>query len=261
MLEGLARLGYASKAVLYGTVGVLAVLAATNSRDGAITDTSGALRVLLMQPYGRLVLIVLSIGLFGYAAWRLLDALLGTERDGRGVVAVVGRLGKALRGCIYGALGVDAVRLLLGQRSSNGDEAELWTARVLDLPFGAVGVGLAGVVVVAYGLWEIVKSIRARHGNKLDWSPIPMPARAPIQWIARLGVAVRGGLVATLGVFLVRAAVMHSPDEAAGGRESLIQLGGLLEGQWFLALIAIGLMAYGVDQAVHARCRRIRPVL
>jgi hypothetical protein len=259
-MERLARLGYASKAVLYGTVGVLAVLAAANSREGVITDTSGALRVLLMQPYGRLVLIVLSIGLFGYAVWRLLDAMFDTERNGTGAAAVVERLGNALRGCIYGALGLEAVRLLMGQRSSNGDEAELWTARILDLPFGAVGVGLAGGVVAAYGLTETVQAFRARHGHKLDWSPIPVAARASIQWIARFGVAVRGGLVATLGVFLVRAAAAHNPNEAAGGRESLIQLGGLFEGRWFLALIAVGLMAYGVDQAVHARCRRIRPL-
>ena len=261
MLERLARLGYASKAVLYGTVGALAVLAATNSREGVITDTSGALRVLLMQPYGRLVLIVLSIGLFGYAAWRLLEAIFDAERNGTGAAAVVDRLGNALRGCIYGALGVEALRLLMGQRSSSGNEAELWTARILDLPFGAVGVGLAGVVVAAYGLTEMVQALRARRGRKLDWSPIPVAVRASIQWIARFGVAVRGGLVATLGVFLVRAAVAHNPNEAAGGRESLIQLGGLFEGRWFLALIAVGLIAYAVDQAVHARCRRIRPVL
>ena len=115
--------------------------------------------------------------------------------------------------------------------------------------------------VAAYGLWEILQAIRGRHSRKLDWSSIPVGARATIQWIARLGVVARGGLVVTLGVFLVRAALTHNPNEAAGTRESLIQLGGLFEGQWFLALMAIGLMAYAVDQAVHARCRRIRPVL
>ena len=261
MLESLARLGYASKAVLYGVVGVLAVLAATNSRDGMITDTSGALRVLLMQPYGRMLLIVLSLGLFGYAAWRLLDAIADPERDGTGVAAVVNRLGNALRGCIYGALGVEGVRLLRGRGFSNSNEAEQWTARILDLPLGALGVGLVGLGVAAYGLWEILQALRGRHGRKLDWSPIPVEARATIQWIARFGVIARGGLVVTLGVLLVRAALTHNPDEAAGTRESLIQLGGLFEGRWFLALMAIGLMAYAVDQAVHARCRRIRPVL
>lgn len=81
-----------------------------------------------------------------------------------------------------------------------------------------------------------------------------------IQWIARSGVAARGALVVTLGVFLVRAALTHNPNEAAGARESLMQFG-VFGGRWVLGLVALGLLAYGVDQAVHARCRRIRPVL
>ena len=46
MIETLARLGYASKALIYAIVGSLAVAAALN-RGGRITDTRGALRVLL----------------------------------------------------------------------------------------------------------------------------------------------------------------------------------------------------------------------
>jgi hypothetical protein len=82
-----------------------------------------------------------------------------------------------------------------------------------------------------------------------------------VQRISRFGVAVRGGLIVTLGVFLLRAALSHDPDQAAGSRESMLRLGGIVEGRWFLALIAAGVIAYAVDQAVHARCRRIRPVL
>jgi hypothetical protein len=40
----------------------------------------------------------------------------------------------------------------------------------------------------------------------------------------------------------------------------MLRLGGLMEGRWFLGVIALGLLAYAVDQAVHAWCRRIRPI-
>lgn len=82
--------------------------------------------------------------------------------------------------------------------------------------------------------------------------------RPAVQKISLFGVATRGGLIATLGVFFVRAALTHDPNQAAGSRESMLRLGGLVEGRWFLALIAVGVLAYAVDQAVHARCRRIR---
>lgn len=257
MLEGLARLGYASKAVIYGIVGVLAILAIVN-RGGMVTDTSGALRVVLTQPLGRALLAVLAIGLCGYGAWRLLDAISDPDRDGAGPSGLVTRAGNAVRGLVYGALGLEAFRLLrgLGQASSEG--AEHWTARLLQLPLGEVAVGAAGAITAAYGLLQIIGALRGAHDTKLDWSPIARGARVAIRHVCRFGVAIRGALIATLGVHLVRAALSHDPSEAAGARESMLRLGGLFDGRWFLALIAAGVIAYAVDQAVHARCRRIR---
>lgn len=260
MIEYLARLGYASKAIVYGIVGVLAALTAFN-RGGTVTDTDGALRVVLTQAFGRALLLILAVGLCGYALWRVLDALADPDRDGTTPGGLVNRAGNAIRGLVYGALGVDAIRLFLsGRRGANRDEAELWTARILDWPFGEIVVGLAGATVAMYGISEVVSAVRS-HDVKLDWSPIPRDLRPAVQTISRFGVAIRGGLIATLGVFLVRAALTHDPNQAAGSRESMLRLGGLAEGRWFLAFIAAGVIAYAVDQAVHARCRRIRPVL
>jgi hypothetical protein len=260
MLASLARLGYASKAVIYGIVGVFAILASVN-RGGLITDTSGALRLVLTQPFGRALLAVLTVGLCGYAAWRLLDAISDPDRDGATPSGLVTRIGNAIRGVIYGALGIEAFRMLRGLRGSRGDDAELWTARFLELPLGEVMVGIAGGIAVAYGVAEIVHGIRGTHDTKVDWSPIPFRVRPAVQRISRFGVAIRGGLIVTLGVYLVRAALSHDPNQAAGSRESMLRLGGIFEGRWFLALIAAGVIAYAVDQAVHARCRRIRVIV
>lgn len=260
MIEQLARLGYASKAVIYAIVGVLAILTAFN-RGGRITDTSGALRVVLRQPFGRTLLIVLAIGLCGYAVWRLLDAIVDPDRNGTSAQGLVVRIGNAIRGCIYGALGLEAIRLLRGLRGSNGNEARMWTARILEFPLGELLLGIAGAIVAIYGVSEAIHSLRGKHDPNLDMTCFRRTVRPTLQKISRFGVGVRGGLIATLGVFLVRAAMTHDPSEAAGSRESILRLGGLVQGRWFLALIAAGVLAYAVDQAIHARCRRIRPVL
>lgn len=63
----LARLGYASKGILYLVVGVLAGKAALGA--GRVTDTKGALRNLHAQPFGQVLLLVLALGLAGYAIW------------------------------------------------------------------------------------------------------------------------------------------------------------------------------------------------
>jgi hypothetical protein len=92
-------------------------------------------------------------------------------------------------------------------------------------------------------------------------SPIPSRYRGIVHGIMRFGVGARGLIITTLGVLLVRAAVRQRPGDAAGTRESMIELAGAVEGRWLLSFIAAGLLAYAVDQAVHARCRRIRPVI
>ena len=257
MIEPLARLGYVSKAVVYGIVGTVAILAATKS-GGWITDTSGALRVVLTQPHGRILLLILAVGLCGYGVWRLLNAITDFDREGTSFHGWVTRGGNAVRGLIYGGLGLEAFRLLRGLRSSNGNEAELWTARVFEWPLGELLIGVAGGIVVVYGISEVVSGIRGTHDAKVDWSPIPYDVRAMVRGISRFGVAVRGGLVATLGVFLVRAALTRDPNQAAGNRESMAELASVVEGRWFLAVIAAGVIAYAVDQLVHARCRRIQ---
>jgi hypothetical protein len=260
MVEHLARLGYASKAVVYAIVGLLAILTVAN-RGGRLTDTSGALRVVLTQPFGQMLLVVLAIGLCGYALWRWLDAFADPDHHGTTALGLVTRVGNAIRGSIYGALGFEAIRLIRGVGRSSGDDAETWTARIFEFPFGAVAVGIAGGAVALYGSSELIRSIRGKHDAKVDWSCIGADVRTGVQKICRFGVAVRGGLIATLGVFLVRAALTQDPNQAAGSRESMLRLGALAEGRWLFALMAAGVLAYALDQAVHARCRRIRPVL
>ncbi|MBA2301532.1 MAG: DUF1206 domain-containing protein [Acidobacteria bacterium] len=259
MIEWLARLGYASKALIYAIVGLLAILAATN-RGGRVTDTSGALRVVLTQPFGRVLLIVLAVGLCGYALWRLLDAVRDPDRHGTEFKGLVTRFGSVIRGCIYGALGVEAFKLFRGLRGSRGDETESWTARILDWPLGEIALGVVGMVIVVFGVSELIGCLRGKDDEKVEWSSIPGGWGPALRRLSRFGVGARGALIATLGVFLVRAAIQSDPSEAAGSRESMVELAGMAEGRWLLAVIAAGLLAYAIDQAVHAKFRRIRPV-
>lgn len=260
MIEPLARLGYASKALIYVIVGGLAAAAAAN-RGGRVTDTSGALRVILSQPFGQAILIVLAVGLCGYAAWRVLDALADPDRRGAGFGGLVVRIGNVIRGAIYGALGVEAFRLARGLRGSQGNEAELWTARIMELPFGEWMVGAAGAVVAMYGVSQLISAARLKMDELIDLSAVPRALRGPAVRISRFGVGARGVIIAVLGVFLVRAALAHDPAQAQGTRESVLEIANAVRGRWLLAAIAAGLIAYGIDQALHARCRRIRPVI
>ena len=260
MIEPLARLGYASKALVYAIVGYLAIASALN-RGGRVTDTSGALRVVLTQPFGKFLLIVLAVGLCGYAVWRILDAIRDPDRHGTEFKGLVTRIGNAVRAMIYGGLGIEAFRLFAGRRGSNGREAEMWTARFFDVPMGEWLIGLAGLIVAVYGVSEIISSFKGGYSDTLDLSPIAPAYRRTVENISRVGIGARGVIIIVLGIFLVRAALTRDPSEAHGTRESMLEVANAVPGGWALLFIGVGLLAYAFDQAIHARCRRIRPVL
>ena len=258
MIETLARLGYASKAFIYATIGLLA-LAAALKEGGTVTDTRGALRVILSHPFGNTVLLVLAVGLCGYSAWRLLDAFLDPDHRGTDAKGLGIRIGGAFRGLIYGGLGLEALRLARGLRGSGASDAKvrLWTATVMEWPLGVWLVGLVGLLTAGYGVYEIVAAIKGKEDDKRDFGSLDAGLRRTLSRISRLGIAARAAIIVALGILLVRAALRHNPSEAEGVRGSMLQIAGA-GGRWALAFVAIGLMAYAVDQALHARYRRIR---
>jgi hypothetical protein len=260
MITPLARLGFVSKAVIYAVVGGLALAAAARA-GGRVTDTSGALRFILRQPYGQALLIVLAVGLCGYALWRLLDAYVDPDRHGRTVGGLVVRIGHAIRGGVYGVLGMEAFRLANGLRGSNGREAQLWTARIMDFPFGDWLIGLAGLIIFGVGASEVLWSLKAKMDTSLDLTRIPRELRHAAINVSRFGVGARGVIIAVLGMFLVKAALDHDPSEVHGTRQSMLELANAVSGRWMLAAIGAGLIAYAIDQALHARCRWFRPVI
>ena len=71
--EWLARAGLVARGVIYAIIGVLAVEMAFGA-GGKTTNQSGALGELAKQPGGKILLVLMAIGLFGYAFWRLLRA-------------------------------------------------------------------------------------------------------------------------------------------------------------------------------------------
>jgi hypothetical protein len=260
MLEPLARLGYASKALIYAIVGSL-VLAAAMGRGGRITDTSGALRVILGNPFGRLVLVILGIGLCGYALWRVLDAIADPDHHGTEFKGLVTRIGNAVRAVVYGALGIEALKLFQGLGGSSPRETQMWTARIMDVPMGPWIVGLGGVIVAIYGVSEIVASFTGGYSRTLDLSPLAPRLRAIADRISRFGIGARGVIITVIGVFLTRAALERDPSEAQGTRDSMLQIADAANGIWILGFVGAGLLAYAFDQGLHAKYRRIREVL
>jgi hypothetical protein len=255
-VERLARIGYAAKALLYITIGVLAAAAALG-KGGRATDTQGALGVVNRMTFGRLMLFVIAAGLLGYAVWRIVEAVLDPDRRGTKAKGLALRVSFAIRGLFHGALGIGALRVALrhgGQRS--GNQTRHWTAVVLGLPAGEFLIWLGAAFVAGYGFYQLYRSYAAKLGKQLDLSSLSSQTHNWVVGISRFGIAARGVVFCLIAFFLARAASHHDAGEAGGLRESLAFLENI--GRWPFAAVGFGLIAYGIHELVNARYRRIR---
>ena len=257
-IEWFARVGYAAKALLYTVVGVLALQSALGN-GGETTGSRGALTTLVRQDFGTLILVVIAAGLFGYAAWRIIEAILDPEHRGTSAKGLALRTSFAVRGIVHAALGLQAVRLATGTARGRGHAVEAWTARLLDAPFGrwlVVGVGLA---VGGYGIYQLYRAWVAKLSRQLDLASLSREAGSWLLHVCRCGIAARGVVLGICGWYLVRAGVAHDATAAADTGEALGVIAHQRFGDVLLAIVAVGLIAYGAYEIVQARYRVIRP--
>jgi uncharacterized membrane protein YidH (DUF202 family) len=262
-LEKLARVGFATKGIVYAIIGILAVQTAV-SAGGKTTDSQGALRTIAAQPFGQFLLILVTIGLAAYAIWRLFEAIKDPEgkyKGERGGKRAIARLGYAFSGIAYGALAVQAARLVTKTGGSGGGNSEAdWTARLLQQPFGQWLVGVVGALIIGMGFYMFYKAYKVKFRRELDLHELNPQQETWAVRISRLGIAARGVVFSLIGFFLIQAARKFDPNQAKGIDGALQSLAQQPYGKFLLGIVALGLIAYGIYLWIQARYRRFKTV-
>lgn len=254
--DRLARFGYVCKGVVFGAVGVLAARSALGAGDED-ADFSGALEALSEQPTGAVLLVFLSLGLFGYACWRFVQALADAERKGRSARGLFMRAAYLVIGLLYGGWAVYGIGTLAGWRSGDGQEQTI-AAATLAQPFGPWLVGAVGIVLIVGGLKELYVAFTHRFKREFKSRQMHPVERVAARLLGWFGHATRGAVFCAAGFYVVRAAVTFDASEARGFADTLEQLANRPHGPWVLAAAAAGLIAFGAYSIMLAVHRDIR---
>ena len=251
-VEVLARLGLASRGLVWLVLGVLAFSIVQG--QSAQADQTGALRALSDTPLGKPLLLVLALGFAGYATWLLLCSAVG-HRDEDGASRLLERGKSGGKGVLYAALCVSTLHFLL--RGAGSGSASSRTAEIMSYPGGRTALGVLGVVVVGIGLYLAVKGLRRKHAECLEHYRVPRRLRRPAIAVGAVGYVGRGFTLALVGAFLVRAAARFDPDQAKGLDAALQAVVQQPYGRVLLGAAVVGVLAYALWSFVEAAYREI----
>lgn len=251
-----ARLGHIAKGVVYGLIGILALKAAFGA-GGRIGGSQEAVQYLGSQMFGQVLLVLVGVGLFAYAAWRFIMAATDSEGDGNDASGIAKRLGYVGSGLMNGAVALTALQLALGS-SAKGGGAKTWAAKLMDEPFGQLLIGALGVAIVGVGLYQFYAAYTKRFLKGVDTGRMTEHVKRILIRMGQTGYAARGVVFPIIGVALVSAAITHDPSDAKGLGEALQAVASSTFGQLMLIIVAAGLLAYGAFMVAVAKYRRVR---
>jgi len=250
--ELLARWGYAARGVVYVILGAIALTGAS-STGGGDTSTKGALSALLQQPFGRVLLAAVAIGLIGHVLWRFAQGVLDADGKGGGIKGYGARAGYVAAGLANLSLAGAAVALVFANGGSSGSSGEMGiTAWLMQQPFGRLLVGGVGLTIIGAGLIQAWRGIAGKYREQVK---LPTEHEAVLHPISAFGLAARGALLAITGMFFIFAALTVDPNQSGGLAEGMEWIRQLPYGPYLYGLAAAGLVSFGLFSFIEGRYR------
>lgn len=248
----LARAGYGARGIVFLMVAGLALF---STFAGGKADTKSALETILQQPFGRVWIALIGIGLAGFVAWRLAQSLANADDqddDMKGYAIRAALFGSAVT---YAGLALTSLSMAFQMSGGGGSSGEEGLAAwVMAQPFGRYLAGIIGIGFVIGGVITAMKGIKRKFGRYLD---LDAKKNSPAVLVSIYGLVARGAVFAIIGVFFLYAAFTVDPQQAGGMADALAWVHELPFGGIIYAIVALGLAAFGIYNFVEARYRRI----
>jgi hypothetical protein len=198
----------------------------------------------------------LAVGLAGFALWRLLQAVLDADHQGREPKALMLRAGQAGSAAVYALTAWSALELMDGvedvRKGGGGPEA---LAGALNLPVGESLVFAVAALLAAVAAGNLMKATSKSFGRELRCSQSVASWAKPV---GRAGYAGRGLVFLGVAFLLFRTGLSLVSAETDTLGVALGELESLPFGSTLMALMGAALAGFGLFGFVEARYRRIQ---
>jgi fumarate reductase subunit D len=256
-LELLERLGYAVRGLLYAVMGILVLRIALGIGGGQATDLSGSMVFLIGNPFGKLVLIVVIVGLAAYSLWGFIRAIYDPLHRGSDASGYMARLGFVSSALSYAAIVFFGLQILAGSSTASGDSTQKTIASVLTHPAGGWLTILFGLIAIGVGVGQFLEAYRATFARDLKGAEMSASERSIAVKLGRFGMFARGVTFLVIGWFLIQAGIHNDAGQVQGFGGAFLFLLSQPFGHIVVGVIALGFIALGLHSFACARWVRL----
>lgn len=251
--EKLARFGIAAKGAVYALIGLLTALAAFNL-GGSMSGNTNALQFIASQPFGRILLAILGLGLFGYSFYRLYEAIKGSGKKWSEFKGFVKRAGFVVSAFFYGTLGFTAVKMTLGKSSGSGGDSMVQT--IMSKPYGPYLLGFVALCLAGKSFYQFYKGFTGKYRHDVEEHKLSSKVKKTLLRAGAVGFTARGIVSGIVAYLLFKVAITH--QGSASGKVAAFEFLQNSLGASVMGLVALGLVAYAVFMFVQAKYADVR---
>jgi len=249
-LDWSIRAGLVAYGIVHLLIGWLALQLAFGDRSENASNT-GAMQELARQPYGEVLVWAIAIGMFLLVIWRILEALFGHLEKEEGGERLRARAVSAAKAVIYAAVGIAALNVVIGSKSSKGGSS--WTKTVMDWPAGQWIIAAVGLAVIAYGANHVFRGFTEKFAKHLDAEGKSGHSGKAYLLFGKIGYIGKGVAIAIVGSLILYGGLTHDASKSGSLDQALQKLLTYPYGQVLLVAVAAGIICYGLFCFARAR--------
>lgn len=244
--------GCMATGLIYGAIGVIAILSFLKVRYGG-ADEASMMAILAEYVIGKILIGIILLGTLCYIVWRFYESITDPYEYGRNFKGRAKRLGIALSTIADILIVYAAVRVLLGAShfQSNGQpqEEQAMVNKMLKNqgPWPVIAIGGVYMFTAIIQLWY---GISRGYKERVNIEKFSSAFRHVVHILAWAGYAARGVILGIIGFFFLKAGINENARYIVNTDKAFDFIGDHV-GHVYFILVAIATICYGLFMCIQ----------
>lgn len=248
IIHYLPNFGCISTGIIYGAIGVIAILSFFKLKDGG-ADESSLMAFLNEFLIGKIVVLIILLGTVSYIIWRIYETITDPYGYGNKLKGLGQRTGIALSTVADFLIVLVAVQSLIGAGNihENGqpEEQRRMVQSILQKEEGTLYVIGIGIIIAITALVQLIYGVTRGYKERLEVEELNTFMKRVVHFLGITGYFSRGIILGIIAYSYLKAGFMNSGQYVVNTDKAFDFIGDNIGHIPFL-LIAAGTICYGM---------------